>query len=417
MVSMIDWPRALLRGRYSIAAARSEHLGVPIDEEILASLVEGGPALRNQLIEIVDKDYGVYEGTSFRVARFGRYLDQHGIVWPVTATGRLSLDDDTFKEMARAYPQLADLRQLRQTLAQLRELKLTVGDDGRNRYALHPFSSTTGRNQPSTNRSVFGLSAWLRGLIRPESGTALAYVDFGQQELAIAAALSGDLAMQKAYRSGDFYIAFAIQAGAVPPSATKATHPVERERFKQCALGVLYGMEDVGLARRLGISVLDARQLLAAHRRTYATFWRWSNAIVDHAMLTGKLQTAFGWALHTQRDTKARTLRNFPMQANGAEMLRIACIGLVEAGIRVCAPVHDAVLIEAPIDEIGAAVGATQAILREASAIVLDGFEVTSEAKIVRHPDRFLEPKGIPMWNRVMALLGRDDALVEMEGT
>jgi hypothetical protein len=37
------------------------------------------------------------------------------------------------------------------------------------------------------------------------------------------------------------------------------------------------------------------------------------------------------------------------MQGNGAEMLRIACIFLTEAGIRVCAPVHDALLIELPL--------------------------------------------------------------------
>ena len=40
------------------------------------------------------------------------------------------------------------------------------------------------------------------------------------------------------------------------------------------------------------------------------------------------------------------------MQANGSEMLRIVCILMMEAGIRVCAPVHDAVLIEAPLEEL-----------------------------------------------------------------
>ena len=40
------------------------------------------------------------------------------------------------------------------------------------------------------------------------------------------------------------------------------------------------------------------------------------------------------------------------MQANGAEILRLACCYMIEAGIRVCAPVHDAVLIEAPIRKI-----------------------------------------------------------------
>ena len=40
------------------------------------------------------------------------------------------------------------------------------------------------------------------------------------------------------------------------------------------------------------------------------------------------------------------------MQANGAEMLRLACCFATEEGIAVCAPVHDAILIEAPVEEI-----------------------------------------------------------------
>jgi DNA polymerase I len=60
--------------------------------------------------------------------------------------------------------------------------------------------------------------------------------------------LSGDLAMQAAYRSGDPYLAFAKQAGAVPSDATKRTHGPTRELFKQCALAVQYGMEAESLA-------------------------------------------------------------------------------------------------------------------------------------------------------------------------
>ena len=44
---------------------------------------------------------------------------------------------------------------------------------------------------------------------------ALAYVDWSQQELGIAAALSEDPRMMDAYRSGDFYLTFAKMAGAM----------------------------------------------------------------------------------------------------------------------------------------------------------------------------------------------------------
>ena len=76
---------------------------------------------------------------------------------------------------------------------------LAVGQDGRNRTGLMPFGSKTGRNQPSNSRFIFGTSRWLRSLIQPAPGRALAYVDWSSQEIAIAAALSGDDALSGFY--------------------------------------------------------------------------------------------------------------------------------------------------------------------------------------------------------------------------
>lgn len=268
-------------------------------------------------------------------------------------------------------PQLRPLKDLRQALGQLKLSELQVGSDGRNRALMSMFRSKTGRNQPSNSKFVFGLSAWLRGLIQPRPGYGLAYVDWSQQEFGIAAALSGDARMQEAYSSGDPYLAFAKQAGAVPAHATKASHASEREQFKACVLAVQYGMREESLARRILQPTAHARELLKMHRRTYAQFWSWSEGVVHYAQTQGKLWTVFGWCLHVGAGANARSLANFPMQANGAEMLRLACCMATEAGIRVVAPVHDAVLIEAPLDELDARAAEMQALMRRASAIVL----------------------------------------------
>ena len=127
----------------------------------------------------------------------------------------------------------------------------------------------------------------------------------------------------------------------------------------------------------------------------------------DEAVLGGRLWAGFGWQIHTRDELNDRSLRNFPMQANGAEMLRIASILLTEAGIRVCAPVHDALLIEAPLDELDAVITTTKALMQDASRIVLDGFELGSDVKEVRYPDRYMDKRGVVMWNKVMHLLGQ----------
>jgi hypothetical protein len=405
----IDLPRALLRGRYMAATATMEHHGVPIDVDMLARLRDGWAGIQDQLIADIDIGYGVFEGRTFKHDRFAALLISNGIPWPCLDSGKLDLEDGTFRQMAKAYPQIAPLRELRSSLSELRLNDLAVGRDGRNRTLLSAFRSRTGRNQPSNSKFIFGPSVWLRGLIKPPPGCAVAYIDWSQQEFGIAAALSGDSAMQAAYRSGDPYLTFGKQAGAIPADASKISHHSQRELFKQCVLATQYGMEADGLALRIGQPPIVARNLLRAHRETYRTFWRWSDAAVDQAMLTGSLCTAFGWHVHVGEQSNPRSLRNFPMQANGAEMLRIACCLATERGIEVCAPVHDAILICAPLDRLDADIGVARNAMAEASRAVLSGFELATDVKIVRWPDRYMDRRGVVMWDRVERLLSRAD--------
>jgi hypothetical protein len=361
------------------------------------------PTVLRRAAELVDASPDAPVGPMrFSAERWAHYLACKGIPWPYLDSGALALDDDTFREMARAYPaEVGPIRELRHALGQLRLHELAVGADGRNRCLLSPFGSRTGRNQPSNSRFIFGPSTWLRSLIRPESGKAVAYVDWEQQEFGIGAALSGDRAMMDAYQSGDPYLTFAKQAGAVPPDATKQSHKARRDLFKLCALGVQYGMGAESLARRIGKPVVEGRELLRLHRETYPRYWRWSDGVQDFAILRGYLETVFGWRVHVGPDANPRSLRNFPLQGNGAEMLRLACCLATERGIRVCCPVHDALLVEGPADEIEAVADAAKAAMQEASELVLPDFPLRTDAKIVRWPDRYADERGGRMWEMV----------------
>jgi len=342
---------------------------------------------------------------SFSSRRWAGWLAQNGIPWPRLLSGALDLSDETFRQMARRYPEVAPIRELRHTLSQLRLNDLAVGPDGRNRCLLSAFRARTGRNQPSNSRFIFGPSCWLRVLIQPEPGRAVAYIDWGQQEFGIAAALSGDVAMMEAYASGDPYLTFAVQAGAVPPNATKATHPKERGQFKVCALAVQYGMGARSLAQSLGVPEAQGRELLRLHRQTYPRFWAWSEAAVNRAMLRGQLHTVFGWRVRVGPDANPRSLANFPVQGNGAEMLRLACCLATERGIPVCAPIHDALLIEASADGIEIAVADTEAAMAEASRVVLDGFELRTDVEIILWPGRYEDKRGAKMWDAITTIL------------
>jgi hypothetical protein len=400
------------------AVARMEWTGTPIDLPTLRRLERGWAGSRSALVDQVagaytvkgafgETKYSVYDGTTFKAGRFAEWLEQNNLSWPRLASGALDLTDDTFRQMARVYPRVSELRELRHALSQLRLNALAVGKDGRNRCMLSPFQSKTGRNQPSTSKFIFGSSVWLRGLIRPEPGRFVSYVDWSGQEYGIAAALSGDEAMMADYRTGDPYLNFGKHLRMVPPGATKKTHPEVRESIKVAlGLGAMFGAGVQTVATMINKPPAYAAYLLRRHREMYSRFWAWRDAAVDHALLHGKLWTAFGWTVHAGSDPNPRSLANFLMQANGSEMLRMACIRITEAGINLCCPVHDAVLIEGEAGRIDEVIEETRRLMARASRDVLGGFELRTGVERVVHPQRYRdEQRGGRMWDRVMSLL------------
>jgi hypothetical protein len=400
----IDLPRALLRGRFMGAVATMEHIGVPVDAAIIDKLKASWDDIKLGLVAAVDADFGVYDGTTFKYDKFDALLARNSMAWPRLPSGQLELTEEAFDWGAVAYPQLMPLRELVATMRKLNLAKLAVGKDGRNRCLLSPFRTKTGRNAPSNSKFVFGPSRWIRGLIKPPAGYGVSYLDWSAQEWAICAALSGDENMMDAYQSGDPYLWLGKHAGVIPADADKS-HPA-REQFKVCALAVMYGAGANRIATTLNQSVLVGRNLIEHHKQAFPTCWRWLEAVVDDAMLTGSISTVYGFRLHMSPEVRSSTVLNFPMQANGAEMLRLACMLGIEAGIEIVAPVHDAVLIAAPLYRLDDDVATMRAIMRKAGAHVLAGFDLRTDVKTVTYPDRYMDGRGQAMWDRVMGVLG-----------
>ena len=146
--------------------------------------------------------------------------------WPRLESGKLNLRGKTFENMTKGWPQLEDLRQLRHTRNKMRKIKLAVGSDSRNRTVLWPFKAKTSRTQPKASLWIFSPAVWLRTLIKPGPGMAVAYIDYSSMEFLIAASLSDGHTgpinnMLDMYRSGDPYLAFCKSVGAVPMSAVR----------------------------------------------------------------------------------------------------------------------------------------------------------------------------------------------------
>ncbi len=71
-----------------------------------------------------------------------------------------------------------------------------------------------------------------------------------------------------------------------------------------------------------------------------------------------------------------------------------------------CAPVHDAILIEAPLLELDETIARTQDLMARASENVLGGFRLSADAKPIRYPERYMDGRGAAMWETVWELIG-----------
>jgi len=193
-------------------------------------------------------------------------------------------------------------------------------------------------------------------------------------------------------------------AGQAPSNATKQSHLEARDRCKTVVLGVNYGMRAATLASRIAISVVEAQNLINRMERAFPVYTEWVQRVIGAGVMRGSLSTCFGWSRFTVSD-RSTAIRNWPVQSAGAEMLRLACNLIVEQGITLCAPIHDACLVESAASDINEVVAVTRECMNTASATLLDGSVIGTDAAVVTWPGRYFDKRGIEMWETVTGIV------------
>jgi hypothetical protein len=409
---------AFLRGRFAVAIASMMRTGIPIDYPLLLKAREHRVRIQNRLIERFDAKTKVYECADleigkqigvpvsavvpqihFRRDRMTALIEESGLaaMWPRTDGGRMyRLDKKTLRRMSGLHEDFELLPKLREFLGKISPFDFAIGADCRARCSLFPLSTKTGRNAP--RGFIFAADKGLRGFIKPGPGQAVAYLDWERQEIAVAGYLSGDEALLRLAKVQDPYLHLGVTFGLMPPWATKDTHPELRQRMKGIVLGLLYGMAPKTVAHSLELPEAWGFGIWQRHRTEYWRYWQWANGQADCAAARLPLRTPFGHALHFDTDIgvgaeiavdfNAGTARNFGVQGTSAEIMRVAAILSTEDNIAVCAPVHDAFLIEAPIAEIEATIVRMKAHMARAVEIVLgEGRSIAVDHKVACYPD------------------------------
>jgi DNA polymerase family A len=403
-------PHALMRGQFMWAIAQQERRGIPIDMPWYERITSRWDAIQCDLVREKDAAYGVYvieDGKPhFKLELFGDLLRREQIPWRRLASGQYDLSSKTFEEQTKNHPRLDGLRELRSTMSMLRKNRLQIGNDGRNRALLGPFGSKTSRNQPSTAKYIFGPAKCLRFLISP-ARTALVHRDYEQQEAQIAAVLSGDEALLAACATGDVYLGIAKQLGFVPEDADKNSHGKVRDQFKTVVLGILYGLGPPALAAKIGVSVFEAAEILARLKAQFRAFEEFAANVTDRAGLDLEISNGWGWWMLCPPGTSARTIRNYPIQSTGAEIMRAACILAERRGVRIIAPVHDAFMAEGPADQVEVVSAELDRAMRDASRVILRGYELRTDKQVILPRQRFYDKRGAGMWETITRLVSK----------
>jgi hypothetical protein len=88
----------------------------------------------------------------------------------------------------------------------------------------------------------------------------------------------------------------------------------------------------------------------------------------------------------------------------GFHILQFAVMGLTERGIRVCCPVHDAVLTECRIEEIDEHADQVRRIMETAAETAL-GLKIPASTEVFTYPHRYMDGRGRDMFARATDIL------------
>ena len=436
MIPELDIEQALWRGRYCKANAYFEHNGVPLDAERFRAIERESPNLKLSIANKIEEThrYGVYvvEGKEttktkphpvFKMNKFAELLasmsitvGNHGAMWQATPSGDPILEDDYFGDMCNAYAELQPLRQCRKSLNNLSRFETVLGEDGFNRSTLWMFGTVTSRNNPKAKDFLLSRPHWVRNLIAPREGMALVACDVTGAEDWLAAGFSGDPELMRIYSSGaDSYMEFAAVTEAVPFGTVRDKKNKEleiiRAQHKTAKLAIQYGVGGETLSKYLGVPLWKAQKIINRHKEGYAVYWQWVEDQGKLAEERGYVETDFGWRQSTEH-MSANSVLNFPQQAGCAELLRCACILLVDAGwgYALAAPHHDALYMHVETERAEECKRAVEDAFIDAGQIImgLPEFPLRVHADVVYHPDHYKDADGAEIWDIVCEYFGWD---------
>ena len=287
-----------------------------------------------------------------------------------TKTG-WSTNADTLEKLRGKHPivdEVLDYRMLTKLKATYADGLLKVIDDadGRIHTNFQMTVTATGRlssTEPNLQNIPIRkkLGAQIRNMFVAAPGKVLVDADYSQIELRLLAHISGDEAMQNAFRCGeDIHMVTASNVFNVPVDEVT---PLLRSRAKAVNFGIVYGISAFSLSQDIGVYPNEAKAYIDAYLEKYHGVRDYMSAIVEKAKKDGYVETLYGRrrylpelksANFNMRSFGERVALNMPVQGTAADIIKIAMVNvhahLAKEGLsaKLILQVHDELIVECP---------------------------------------------------------------------
>ena len=204
-----------------------------------------------------------------------------------------------------------------------------------------------------------------KAFIPRDENHLLVSADYSQIELRIVAAISGDVNMCEAFRTGkDIHTATAAKVFNVEEAAVTKEM---RYKAKSVNFGIIYGQGAFGLAENLKISRSEAKEIIDNYKKQFPNIQKYMDDTINFAKENGYVETLMGrkrWlkditsANFTVRGFAERNAINSPIQGSAADMIKLAMIKIHKEfskqnfKSKMLLQVHDELVFDAHKDEL-----------------------------------------------------------------
>ncbi len=358
----IEWP-------LTEVLARMEYEGIHLDTKYLSKMND---ELTDTIGDLEQEIYG-HADSEFNISSPSQLADILFVKLNLPTTG-IKKGKTGFSTAADELAKLRGLHPIVDLISQYREvtkLKNTyvdalpklVDEDSRLHTTFSLTVAQTGRlssNNPNLQnipvRTELGKK--IRTAFEAGKGKVFVSGDYSQFELRLAAALSGDEDMVKAFNKDEdiHQLTSAAILGIKPEEVTKE----QRYQAKAVNFGIMYGLGPHGLAVQTGMTFGEARDFIAKYFKIRPKLKTYIDGLREKATDDGYVETLLGRRRPTPdvhssnfmvREGAYRAAINMPLQGTAADLTKLAMVNLqkvLDDDCKMLLQIHDSVMVECP---------------------------------------------------------------------